>query len=73
MDWRIAEGWAAVNLTTPSGETVNVTAPEPGAQGPSRTDLPSETGSWRVRIPTWPAENGSFPEGRVTVQVVAGA
>lgn len=72
VDWNIEEGLAAVNLTTPSGDHVNVTAPQPGATGNSNATLPAETGTWDVRIPTWPGPNGKFPEGRVTVQVVRG-
>lgn len=72
VDWNIEAGLAAVNLTSPSGDHVNVTAPRPGAQGTSNATLPAETGAWEVRIPTWPGPGGAFPEGQVSVRVVQG-
>lgn len=72
VDWSIEAGLAAVNLTTPSGDQVNVTAPKAGAQGASNTSLEAKAGMWGVEIPTWPGDGGAFPEGQVTVRVVQG-
>lgn len=71
IDWNIQEGHAAVVLTPPHGEAVNLTDEETGGprNGDERT-INGTAGPWGIRISTWRDSDGEFPEGAVVVRVV---
>jgi len=67
--WNVAHGSAAVILTSPDGAATNLSAPASGIGGNSMETSSSPQGTWDFRIPTWRAQDGAFPEGRVHVEV----
>lgn len=71
IDWRIDQGKAAVELTSPGGASVNWTSAETGGpQGQGEETIAAEDGTWEIRIPTWRGADGSSPSGHVEVRVV---
>lgn len=71
IDWAIDAGRAAVVLTPPGGDAINLTDAETGGpRGDSETTVDGAAGQWDFRIPTWRDADGEFPAGFVEVRVV---
>lgn len=72
IDWAIDAGRAAVVLTPPGGDAINLTDAETGGpRGDSETTVDGAAGQWEFRIPTWRDAGGEFPAGFVEVRVTA--
>lgn len=72
VDWNIGSGRAAIELTPPGEEVMNVTDTETeGPDGEGSFQVTAAAGTWGFRIPTWRADDGEFPSGEVEVVVVA--
>ncbi len=72
IDWAIDAGRAAVVLTPPGGEAINLTDDATGGpHGDAETTVDGAAGQWEFRIPTWRGADGEFPAGFVAVRVIA--